>query len=135
MKLLSAVAALLLSLGVRAADAPLPNLNLVYAVQYAGFNAGEADITLKSSPLNPRLVLERVVRTVCGPGSSDTRSRIADCLTFRSGPSARTVSARTSLSKARADARSMTAPLASPTQRLARNGARFKQNRTIKFAP
>lgn len=48
MKLLSAVAALLLSLGARAADAPLPELNLVYAVQYAGFNAGEADITLKA---------------------------------------------------------------------------------------
>jgi DNA polymerase-3 subunit delta len=28
----------------------------------------EADITLKSSALNPRLVLERVVRTLCGPG-------------------------------------------------------------------
>ena len=47
MKLLSALAALLLSLSVRAADAPLPALNLVYAVQYAGFSAGEADITLK----------------------------------------------------------------------------------------
>ena len=53
-------------------------------------------------------------RTVCGPGSSETRKRMAACLTFRSGPSARTVSARTSLSKARADARSMTAPFSRP---------------------
>lgn len=47
MKLLSALAALMLGLEVRAADAPLGELNLVYAVQYAGFSAGEADITLK----------------------------------------------------------------------------------------
>jgi DNA polymerase III subunit delta len=28
----------------------------------------EADLALKSSALNPRLVLERVIRTLCGPG-------------------------------------------------------------------
>lgn len=48
MKLLpAAFAALMLATSVRAADAPLPDLDLVYAVQYAGINAGEADISLK----------------------------------------------------------------------------------------
>ncbi|MCX7061019.1 MAG: DUF3108 domain-containing protein [Gammaproteobacteria bacterium] len=47
MKLLSAIAALMLVTGARAADAPLPDVDLVYAVQYAGIDAGEADISLK----------------------------------------------------------------------------------------
>lgn len=36
-----------LSLSARAADAPLPALNLVYSVNYAGISAGDADISLK----------------------------------------------------------------------------------------
>lgn len=48
---LSRVAAVLsllvLACGARAADAPLPELNLVYSVQYAGIGAGETDITLR----------------------------------------------------------------------------------------
>ncbi|MBA4284676.1 MAG: hypothetical protein C0434_04005 [Xanthomonadaceae bacterium] len=47
MKLLSAVAAWLLTTAALAAEARLPDLDLVYAVQYAGINAGEADISLK----------------------------------------------------------------------------------------
>jgi hypothetical protein len=47
-ELVTALALLSASSVTLAADAPLPELNLVYAVQYAGINAGEADIRLKA---------------------------------------------------------------------------------------